>query len=63
MDQAQIQSRLRNIKNLSDFSVKAEVPRRTLERIKAGAAGYRANRLTLAAIETALRYVKPEEKM
>lgn len=60
MDQTQIQARLRLVKNLSEFSVKAEIPRRTLERVKAG--GHQANRLTLNAIEQALRWVKPEMK-
>ncbi len=60
MDQTQIQAKLRLVKNLSDFSVKAEIPRRTLERIKAG--GHDANKTTLQLIEQALRWVKPEMK-
>jgi predicted transcriptional regulator len=61
MDQAAIQSALAQLANLKAFAEKSKIPRRTLERIKAGGE-YRANDTTLRLIDQALRRFKPAMK-
>ena len=61
MDQPTIQSALAQLENLKAFAERSKIPRRTLERIKAGG-DYRANDTTLRLIEKELKRLKPKTK-
>ncbi len=61
MDQTQIKAELELLENLSAFAERSDLPRRTLERIKAGG-DYKANKTTLRLIDQALKRYKPARK-
>jgi hypothetical protein len=59
MDKTEAQAKLKEIDNLSEFSSKSGLARRTLQRIKAGEGGD-VNRTTLIAIEAAIKRLRPK---